>query len=53
MGTFGAGKYLEDHIEDLYREVKTRRFSVLMESEVRRRQPRADLGRAGQPDLPA
>ena len=32
MGTLGAGKYLEDHIEDLYREVKTRRFSVLLEA---------------------
>jgi hypothetical protein len=31
MGTLGAGKYLEDHIEDLYREVKTRCFSVLLE----------------------
>jgi hypothetical protein len=32
MGTLGAGKYLEDHIEELYREVKTRRFSVLLEA---------------------
>jgi hypothetical protein len=29
-GTLGAGTYLEEHLDDLYREVKTRRFSVLL-----------------------
>lgn len=30
MGTYGAAKYLEDNLVDLYRDLKTRRFSVLV-----------------------
>lgn len=30
MGTLGAAQYLEDHLDELYREVKTRRFSLLV-----------------------
>lgn len=33
MGSLGAGKFLQDNIEDLYREVKTRRFSLLVSCE--------------------
>lgn len=32
IGTKGAGKYLEDNLPDLYREVKNRRFSVIIAS---------------------
>jgi hypothetical protein len=31
MGTLGAATYLAAHVEDLYREVKTRRWSALIE----------------------
>lgn len=30
MGTFGAAKFLEENLVDLYRDLKTRRFSVLV-----------------------
>ena len=30
MGTLGAAQYLEDHLDELYREVKNRRFSLLV-----------------------
>ena len=30
IGTQGAGRYLEENLDDLYREVKMRRFSVLV-----------------------
>lgn len=30
MGTLGATQFLEDHLEELYREVKTKRFSLLV-----------------------
>ncbi|MGL5827515.1 MAG: hypothetical protein ACRCYU_22325 [Nocardioides sp.] len=30
MGTLAAGKYLEANLEDLYAEVKNRRFSMLI-----------------------
>lgn len=30
IGTLGAAQYLEEHLDDLYREVKNRRFSVLL-----------------------
>lgn len=30
MGTLGAAKYLEDNLDELYREVKNRRFSLLV-----------------------
>lgn len=30
VGTLGAAKFIEEHIEDLYRELKSRRFSVLV-----------------------
>ncbi|MEV1145558.1 hypothetical protein [Micromonospora sp. NPDC049799] len=30
MGTLGVAQYLEDHLDELYREVKNRRFSLLV-----------------------
>ncbi|MGH3116609.1 MAG: sigma-70 family RNA polymerase sigma factor [Gaiellales bacterium] len=33
IGSYGAGKFLQDNLEDLYREVKTRRFSLLVSCE--------------------
>ncbi|HEX6501017.1 MAG TPA: hypothetical protein VF054_18600 [Micromonosporaceae bacterium] len=30
MGTLGAAVYLEDHVDELYREVKYPRFSLLV-----------------------
>ncbi|MGC4806152.1 hypothetical protein [Micromonospora sp. DT233] len=30
MGTLGVVHYLEDHLNELYREVKNRRFSLLV-----------------------
>ncbi|MGC4792133.1 sigma-70 family RNA polymerase sigma factor [Micromonospora sp. DT178] len=32
MGTLGVAQYLEDHLDELYREVKNRRFSLLVAS---------------------
>ncbi|SDZ43496.1 hypothetical protein SAMN05444365_11620 [Micromonospora pattaloongensis] len=37
MGTLGAVQFLEDHLDDLYREVKNRRFSVLIACEYDKR----------------
>lgn len=31
MGTLGATKYLEDHLEEMYRQVRKKRFSMLVE----------------------
>jgi hypothetical protein len=33
MGTLGAARFLEANLEDLYRDLKTRRFSLLIRSE--------------------
>ncbi|WFE65464.1 hypothetical protein [Micromonospora sp. WMMD714] len=30
MGTLGVARYLHDHLDELYREVKNRRFSLLV-----------------------
>ncbi|MGS2619055.1 sigma-70 family RNA polymerase sigma factor [Micromonospora sp. LZ34] len=30
MGTLGVAQYLEDHLDEMYREVKNRRFSLLV-----------------------
>lgn len=33
MGTLGAARYLETHLDELYRDLKTRRFSLLIRSD--------------------
>ncbi|MGA3488603.1 hypothetical protein ACK8GG_11395 [Micromonosporaceae bacterium DT55] len=30
MGTIGVTQYLEEHLDELYRELKNRRFSLLV-----------------------
>lgn len=37
MGTLGATQYLEEHLDELYREVKNRRFSLLVACEYDKR----------------
>ena len=42
MGTIGVTQYLEEHLDELYRELKNRRFSLLVVLRVRPGQPGGD-----------